>query len=248
MRLADALGCFIGINRRGNSAAVHLDYAMERLEPRHSLELGLPYRLKGDAASDDEVADRGRDQQLSRAGCREHPSADVSCDASRAPINPFQLAGVCSGPNVEADDLGFACEMHCGAHRIGRALKRREEAIPSGVLFVTTVHLQLPANQPAEVGQDLAPTTVADKGRHARRVDDIDEQHGRHTSTGPAACHDPRVRVSLPVRQESSPGCRQENGGRVGDSTAGTGPAAHSANRYVGDGSGQRALRARMQA
>lgn len=81
---------------------------------------------------------------------------------------------------------------------------------------MTTVHLQLPANQPAEVRQDLAPPTVADKGCHARRVDDIDKQHGRHLATVSAADHQRSVGRSLARRQDARVGKSTVDGSAIG--------------------------------
>src|SRR5256885_3034192 len=87
-----------------------------------------------------------------------------------------------AAPNVETELRDCPGDRGRGTQRLRRLRERCEEAVPCRVLLTAAVPLQLPADDSAKAGQQLAPARVAELGRQRGRADDVDEEHRREAA------------------------------------------------------------------
>src|SRR4029079_8236381 len=81
----------------------------------------------------DEVLDRLRDEDLPRLGLRRHPSPDRDGDPRDLAVQDLALAGVESGPNLQADPFYRLPDRRGAPDRARRPVEAREEAVAGRV-------------------------------------------------------------------------------------------------------------------
>ena len=113
----------------------------------------------------------------------------------------FQLAGVKPASDVKAQSLHFAGDGGGRPNRVSRRVEPGKETVASSVYFVAAEALQLAANGGPERSNELPPAPIAHLGRHARRVDDVEEKNGRHATLALALCHGASMRAARALGQ-----------------------------------------------
>ena len=126
--------------------------------------------------SRDHVSNGGRDEDLARSRQASQASANVNRNAAKPAILEFALAGVETGPNLEAEFDDLVVERARERHRVGRDIERRQEPIARGIDLAPTE----PPEPLAEAGmvrpQELGPRPIAEFKQPPGRVDDVGEQ------------------------------------------------------------------------
>ncbi len=92
-------------------------------------------------------------------------------------LRELDLAEVDTSTDVEAELLHVAAGRERAAHRVGRPVEDREEAIAGGVDLTSAVRLEQGADHAALCGEEPAPPHVAHLPSELGRAHDVGEQH-----------------------------------------------------------------------
>ena len=167
---ARPLGCqardrLFASQRRGKRLTVNLAQAVEAEEARNAPQLRLVRGAELHPPTDHQLSDGGGDEHLCGCRSRHDPRPDVGRDASRAAVDPLQLAGVQPGPHVEPDPMGGHQDRGGSADRIRGPIEGGEETIAGSVLLVAAIRRSCSRtrrrNAPESSRQRRSPTSPA---------------------------------------------------------------------------------------
>src|SRR4029453_8282529 len=131
-----------------------------------------------------EIPDCSRDDHLTRPGLRRDTRADVDGDPANLAFDLLALPCVEPGPNLEAEVLHRVDDRAGTADRARRSVERGEEAVTGGVELLPAEPHELSPHQRVVLGEQVAPTAVAELDQFRRRADDVGEENGREHAVG----------------------------------------------------------------
>jgi len=155
---------------------------------RNPLELVLAAILELNSRTGDKVLDRGRHEHLSGLGEGRDARAYVDSDAPRLAVDQLALAAVQPRADLQVEVADGLSDREGTADRPCRAVEGGEEAVASGVHFLTAETTELRADGLVMLLQYSAPGAVAQLDRPRGGADDVREENGREDS----------VRLGLP--------------------------------------------------
>jgi hypothetical protein len=99
------------------------------------------------ARSSDQIPQRARDENLSRARQRHHPARDMHRDSAELPFRRLSLPGVQTRTDRDTQTRNSCGDRFRRSHRSGRLIKCCEEPISCRIKLATTKPAQLAPNR-----------------------------------------------------------------------------------------------------
>jgi protein kinase-like protein len=150
----------------------------------HALELVGTAVLELQAGPRHQVAHRGADQHLARAGQGRHPGADVHGDAPDRVAGHLDLTGVQARPDLDAERLYAADGGGRAPDGAARTVEHGEEAVTGRVDLAPPETGQLTAHERVVALEQVPPRPVAVLDREPGRPHDVGEQDGGQDPVG----------------------------------------------------------------
>ena len=138
----------------------------------------------------EQVARRGRHEDLIRLGERHDPSGGVDGEAASFGADELDLAGMDADADGQPERADRADHRNATADGSSRPIEHGQEPVAGRRHLATAVRVERVPQHPVVVDQQVTPGGVADAMEGRRRVDDVREQdRGQDRLTGPLRRH-----------------------------------------------------------
>src|SRR5436190_1610072 len=165
-----------GTGSGSDAGSAGADQGEDPARPGDALQLVLAAIVELEARALEQVAGRGRHQDFAGSGERGDPGGGVDRQAARAAGDDAHLAGVCTGPDPEAEVLDGRAHRGGAADGAGRRIEDREEAVPGGRDLAAAMDVQLPAEARVVFDDERPPGRVADSPEKRGRIDEVGQE------------------------------------------------------------------------